>query len=244
MSGKETDKRFKEIVEDLTDNTQVFVRSNIKVLQLEIYERTTNLISSGISVAIIVVLGLFILFFLNFGIAQFIGEQLGRPSFGYLIVAGFYLVALIVFLILKKVFNRKNQIKNAILRTVSKEHTDFEQLLEEQKSVRKDVEDSLAEIQNNVADLKIKIYGTEEEVLEQKETYNSVLPRPLLTSSIDFLFRRFIFKKESILKNKLTPLIVELLVSSIIFSEGKIRNAIDAIRQRTESRTDTNDENQ
>jgi hypothetical protein len=238
MSVQHSDKNFKQVVEDLSENTQLYVKKNVKSVQLEIYERLTNLISSGINLAIFVILGMFVLFFLNFGIAQLIGEQLGRPSLGYLIVAGFYLILLLGYLIFRKITNKRNTIKNAILKNVSKEHTDFNQLLAEQLTIKSEIDETLTEIQKNVESIKLKIYGSEEEVAEQKEIYNSVLPRPLLTSSIDFLFRRFIFKKETVLKNKLTPLIVELLVSSILFGEGKLRNFISSLQSKNNSKNE------
>jgi predicted transcriptional regulator len=238
MSAHHSDKNFKQVVEELSENTQLYVKKNVKSVQLEIYERLTNLISSGVNLAIFAILGMFVLFFLNFGIAQLIGEQLGRPSLGYLIVAGFYLILLLGYLIFRKVTNKRNTIKNAILKNVSKEHTNFNQLLEEQLKVQGEIDETFTEIQKNVDSIKLKIYGSDEEIAEQKEIYNSVLPRPLLTSSIDFLFRRFIFKKETVLKNKLTPLLVELLVSSILFSEGKLRAFITSLQSKNNSKNE------
>lgn len=212
---------FKEIIDDLTESTQTFVKSNVKSVQLEVYERTTNLISSGISIGIIVILVLFVLFFLNFGIAQFIGEQLGRASFGYMIVAGFYLLALLVFLLIQRSWKKKNRIKNVILKNVSKTHDDFDKLLEEQDLVDQQKEDSLAHIHQSVSDLKQKVYGDEE--AEKKDgSITPLLPRPLLVMAFDFIFRRFVFKKESVIKNKLTPFFVGIIVDSIIYGEGKI----------------------
>lgn len=232
MAHPDKNKSFRSTMDELTENTQLFVKSSVKSVQLEIYERLTNLIASGINAFILVLLVLFILFFLNIGIAQFIGEQLGRPSFGYFIVAGFYLFVLIAFLIYKRISSKKNTVKNAILKSVSKEHTDFNLLLEEQMQVSQEKEASLENIQTNIATLKTTIYGTEEEQKEQEEIYHSTLPRPLLTTSFNFLFKRFIFKKESALTNKLTPLIVELLVSSVLIGEGKLRTFIHRLSSK------------
>lgn len=219
IPGKEA--TFKEIIDGLTENTQAFVKTNVKLVQLEVYERTTNLISLGINVSIIVIIVLFILFFLNFGIAQFIGEQLGRPSFGYMIVAGFYLLVLLIFLLIRKSWKKKNTIKNVILKSVSKTHDNFDALLEEQLVVDEQKEASLAKIEQNIADLKLKVYGDEEDEESEGERA-SILPRPLLTSTFNFIFRRFIFKKQSVIKNKLTPLFVSIIVESIIYGEDKL----------------------
>ena len=235
MPGKEA--TFKEIIDGLTENTQTFIKTNVKFVQLEVYERTTNLISSGINLSIIVILVLFILFFLNFGIAQFIGEQLGRPSFGYMIVAGFYLLVLLIFLLIRKSWKKKNTIKNAILKSVSKTHDDFDELLEEQLVVDQQKEDSLAKIHQSIADLKFKVYGDEEDEENEGESA-SILPRPLLTTVFNFIFRRFIFKKQSTIKNKLTPLFVGIIVESIIYGEGKIISLF----QRLKSKINPNEE--
>ena len=216
---------FRQITEDLTTNVQTFVKSNIKAVQLEIYERTTNLIASGINLAIIAILVLLILFFVNMGVAQLIGEQLGKPSLGYLIVAGFYVLILVIYLILSKL--KKKNVQNAILKNISKTHASIDKLDEEQAQIKAEIEQSLASIQENVAELKLKIYG--EDVPETKSEPASVLPKPLLITGFNFIFRRYIFKKDSFLRNKLSPLIVELLVTSLIYSEGKLKNLIENI---------------
>ncbi|HRO75261.1 MAG TPA: phage holin family protein [Crocinitomicaceae bacterium] len=216
---------FRQITEDLTTNVQTFVKSNIKAVQLEIYERTTNIIASGINLAIIAILALLILFFVNFGVAQLIGEQLGKPSLGYLIVAGFYVLILIIYLIFIK-FKKKN-VQNAILKNISKTHQSIAELDEEQAQMKVEIEQSLIYIQENVADLKLKIYGEEVDDADSEPT--SVLPKPLLITGFSFIFRRFIFKKDSFLRNKMSPLIVELLVTSLIYSEGKLKNLVESV---------------
>ena len=49
----------------------------------------------------LVAFGFFIILF-NFGIAFLIGEALGNQSYGFLIVAGFYLLIMILVMVFKK----------------------------------------------------------------------------------------------------------------------------------------------
>ncbi|MCO5258638.1 MAG: phage holin family protein [Crocinitomicaceae bacterium] len=214
---------FREIIERLTSNTKRYIQSQTKSAQLEIYEGLTNLVSAGINAVIVGVIALFVLFFVNIGVAQLIGEQLGRVSLGYLIVAGFYLLILIVYLLINRQSKKSNRFKNVILKQVSKTHTDFDALLQEQEIVKGEKEVAWQAVQNDVDELKVKIYGDEQdETLNEEET--SFLPRPLLSSAIDFAFKRFVFKRKTNFNNKLRPLLVELLVETAVFSEQKLKH--------------------
>lgn len=225
------DTTFREIIDDLTENTQTFVKTNVRSVQLEVYERTTNLISSGINAVVMGVLVLFILFFVNIGVAQYIGEQVGRPSFGYLIVAGFYLFLLLIFLVVRRVTKKNNTVKNVILKNVSKTYDDFDTLLADQQKTNQAKEESLTAIQENVAHLKVKVYGEEEEETTEDERI-PLLPKPLLTSTFNFIFRRFVFKNKSSFTNKLSPLLVGVLVETVLYSEGKIVDFFSKLKEK------------
>lgn len=218
---KENNPSFKSIFERLTIHTKEYVQAQTKSVQLEVYEGITNLVSAGINAVIIAVMSLFVLFFVNIGVAHLIGEWLGKTSLGYLAVAGFYLLLLIVFLLANKRAKKTNRVKNAILKQVSKNHTNFEELLAEQKTVSLEKDTALEAIQLEVETLKVKVYGDESEEIEEEE--RSFFSRPLLMSVYDFALRRLIFKRKTGFSSKFRPLFTQLLVETTLFSEKKIK---------------------
>lgn len=81
-----------------------YATKRLDLLQLQFTEKAS--LSAGLIAFISVVLIAFSFFIIlfNFGIAFLIGESLGNMSYGFLIVAGFYfLVMLIVFAIKKTI---------------------------------------------------------------------------------------------------------------------------------------------
>jgi|GEM_PF-1093777 len=225
-----------EVVDDLAENAQLFIKANIKSLQLEIYERTVNLISSGVSASIIIALLMFALLFVNLGVAQYIGERLDNMSVGYIIVAGFYVIALIIYLLLRNVF-RPNEIKSAILRRISKSHYDFDDLIKEQETVRDNIEKSMYQIRDDVAGLKkaIQKHNVEDEHQSPDED-DFIGSRAFMVSSVDFLFRNFLFKKGGFVKREVIPLIANTLLTSTVYGEGKLKSFFKNIRQRIKNK--------
>ncbi|MCM1110895.1 MAG: hypothetical protein NC336_06805 [Clostridium sp.] len=70
-------------------------------LKLMVSEKTTVLLSTLIVCIVLTVLGAATLLFLTFALAHWIGETLGLP-WAYLIIAGFYILLLVLIVILRK----------------------------------------------------------------------------------------------------------------------------------------------
>lgn len=236
FSAEEKEMSVNEVVDDLAENAQLFIKANIKSLQLEIYERTVNLISSGISVSIIIVLLMFTLLFINFGLAQYVGEYLDSPTLGYIFVAGFYFVALILYLALRNIV-WPNNIKNAILSKISKEHEEFDDLLKEQDTVRENIEKSMYHIRDDVSSLKKAIKEQQNDHFDNiDENDDFVASRAFMVSSVDFVFRNFLFKKGNFMKREVIPLIANTFLTSTVYGEGKFKSLFKNIRQRIKNK--------
>ena len=79
-----------------------YATKRLDLLKLEATEKSS--LSAGI-IAFISILTIAFTFFIilfNFGIAFLIGQSLDNMSYGFLIVAGFYLLLIFVILLLKK----------------------------------------------------------------------------------------------------------------------------------------------
>lgn len=208
--------KVNELIDQIYENSNSFVRSHTKSAKLEIYERITNVISSGISAGIVITLTMLTLFFVNFGLAYWIGDLIESRSLGYVIVGGFYLVALIMYLLLR---NRvaQNIVKNSVLKKVSKTHDDFDELLQEQDELEIKIENNLHLLKENVNDLKEAIVG---KVNNNSNTGNDT-SRNLITSSVDFVLQNVVFKNGGFVKKTVLPIVANTLLTSALFKEGK-----------------------
>ncbi|WP_146939359.1 phage holin family protein [Chryseobacterium hagamense] len=86
----------------MIETIKEYVSKRIDLLKIEATEKS-SLSAGAITyfVAMLVAFGFFIILF-NFGIAFLIGEALGNQSYGFLIVAGFYLLIMILVMVFKK----------------------------------------------------------------------------------------------------------------------------------------------
>lgn len=86
----------------MIETIKEYATKRIDLLKIEATEKSS--LSAGVIAYLVVMLvafGFFIILF-NFGIAFLIGKALGDQSYGFLIVAAFYLLAMIVIMICKK----------------------------------------------------------------------------------------------------------------------------------------------
>lgn len=86
----------------MIETIKEYVSKRIDLLKIEATEKSS--LSAGVItyfVTMLVAFGFFIILF-NFGIAFLIGEALGNQSYGFLIVAGFYLLIMILVMVFKK----------------------------------------------------------------------------------------------------------------------------------------------
>lgn len=84
-------------IESLFERVEAYSKTTIELTKLKFLETTTNIVTSLVPrIGVIMMILLFALI-LNIGIALLLGELLGKSYYGFFIVAGFYLVAAIIF---------------------------------------------------------------------------------------------------------------------------------------------------
>jgi uncharacterized membrane protein YqjE len=94
-------------IDNLVDNISGYVDARVKLLKIEIKEDVARILSKGLVSGSMIVIALIFLFFISIGFAQFLNTYFENSFEGYLIVAGIYLVVLVVFLIFKKSIDKK-----------------------------------------------------------------------------------------------------------------------------------------
>lgn len=102
-------------VEDVQENLESFIKNSIDYHSLNIYKKTTKLLVSVLKLSLLGGIALLFLFFLSFGAAYLIGENLGNISNGFFIVAGFYVLVFILVVLFGK-----RQLEKIVLRSTSK----------------------------------------------------------------------------------------------------------------------------
>ena len=83
------------LLKSLLDVATDYGETSIEVVKLKVLDKTTEIISSLAPLSIVIVFLLSFLLFVNLGIAFWLGEILGKTFYGFLVVAGFYIIVAI-----------------------------------------------------------------------------------------------------------------------------------------------------
>ncbi|MFA6404292.1 MAG: phage holin family protein [Salinivirgaceae bacterium] len=93
------------MIEDFTNlknDVQEYIEVRFDLIKLHLAENLSRLISNGATVAIIGFFLFFIFFFLSFAAGYYFANILKSNELGFLLVAGFYFLLLLVFLVFRK----------------------------------------------------------------------------------------------------------------------------------------------
>ncbi len=88
-------------VENALEHLKEYLNTRYDIAVLKVSDKGSSILSGLISYALLVVIGLFFLLFVSFGVALLISQQMGNAYSGFLIVAGFYLLLVVILLIVK-----------------------------------------------------------------------------------------------------------------------------------------------
>jgi len=93
---------IKEKIETLTDQGQDLAETAYKIAILEGTEQLTKVVSTTIVISLLLLLLNFLLLFLGFGVARWIGDAMNDVKMGFFIVGGFYLLLILLIVVLGK----------------------------------------------------------------------------------------------------------------------------------------------
>lgn len=88
------------LVNKLLDKITEYIRLKGENLKLEIIARFSRILAHLLTFLCIALIAVFMLIFLSFALGAYLNAVLDSPHLGYLIVAGIYLLLLIVMIIL------------------------------------------------------------------------------------------------------------------------------------------------
>lgn len=219
-----------EIVHDLYTNTREYINLQSKSVKLEVYERVTNVIASGISSGFIALFGLFSFLFINFGFAFYLSEVLHSTVYGFLSVGAFYFVVLGLYLLLRNKI-AKNKLKDTILLKVSKTMNDYDAMLKEQDVVHAQVAASEERLKANLEDLKQKADDFKGNFIADENAHKGPkVPRILLTGAVDLILKKFVLKKAGFLVKNIVPVVANTLLTSKLFHEDKKTSIVENLK--------------
>ena len=92
-----------KLIESLLEKAKDYGKTSIELAKLQALDKTAEVVSSFVPHAFVICLLSIFLFFINFGLALWLGELLEKIWYGFFIVGGFYcIVAIAVRLFLHK----------------------------------------------------------------------------------------------------------------------------------------------
>lgn len=219
-----------DIVQDLYTNTREYITLQSKSVKLEVYERITNVIASGISAGFIALFGLFSFLFINFGLAYYLSDVFQSRTYGFLTVGGFYFVVLGFYLLLRNKI-AKNRLKDTILLKVSKTMGDYDEMLREQDVVHAEVAASEERLKTNLEEIKQKMKNIKGNFVPDEDAHKGPkVPRMILTGALDFILKKFVLKNSGFLVKQVVPIVANTLLTSKVFHEDKKVSLIENLK--------------
>ena len=79
-----------KLIESILERTADYGKTTFELVKLKALDKTTDVVSSLFPNSILFTLIVIFLFFLNFGLALWLGEILGKTFYGFFVVAAFY----------------------------------------------------------------------------------------------------------------------------------------------------------
>ena len=105
------------IIESLIQNTVEYGQKSLELIKLKAIDKTSDVIATGISHAVVLIILTTFLLFLNLGLAFWLGEIFGKVYYGFFAIAAFYaILGILIHLFMHK--RLKMMICNYIIKQV------------------------------------------------------------------------------------------------------------------------------
>ncbi|MEO7263447.1 MAG: phage holin family protein [Ferruginibacter sp.] len=103
--------------ESLFEKAGDYLETRMELWKLKATQKSSDIISTIASRLIAICILMLFVILSNIGIALLLGEWLGKPYYGFLILAGFYLIAGLIFSAFKNKWV-KEPVTNAIIKKI------------------------------------------------------------------------------------------------------------------------------
>src|SRR5690554_6193176 len=103
-------------IADILNTVKNLVDVRLEMIQAGIRKRITSLVTRIVILAVMGVVGLFLLLFASFSLAFYLSEISRSPFLGFLYVAGIYLVILIVLYFIRNSLQLQANLRSSLTR--------------------------------------------------------------------------------------------------------------------------------
>ncbi len=84
------------LLESLLERASEYGKTSLELVKLKALDRTAELFSASVPLAIVIILIASFLLFINLGLAFWLGEMLGRTYYGFFVVSAFYIIVCLI----------------------------------------------------------------------------------------------------------------------------------------------------
>jgi hypothetical protein len=112
--------KIKDDAKDIINHSQDYLETFYKLSIVRATKKASNIASGVVNSVLLFFISLCILLFLSMAAAWWIGQKLSNPALGFLSVAGFYVVLIIILIVLRKTVISPF-IKNSLIRKIYEE---------------------------------------------------------------------------------------------------------------------------
>lgn len=109
-------------IESLFDRAEDYGKSTIELFKLNAIDKTADVVSSLVSRLVVFIAIAFSLLILSIGASFWIGEQMEKSYYGFLVVGGFYAFIALLFAIFRHQFI-KNSVSDTMISKMMKQKT-------------------------------------------------------------------------------------------------------------------------
>lgn len=101
-------------IEPLFERAEAYGKTSLELIKLKALNKTTEVVSSGVSHGIVVIVISLFLIFSSIGVAIWLGDLLGKSYYGFFCVAGFYgILGVVLYFFMHKWI--KKRISNSLV---------------------------------------------------------------------------------------------------------------------------------
>ena len=93
---------FSQALSDLADSIKRYLQLRLNIIKLEVMEKTARVVSLTIAAVFLLLVFVLFLLFVSLAAAGLAGDLLNSQALGYLCVAGFYLLLLILLFVFRR----------------------------------------------------------------------------------------------------------------------------------------------
>ena len=86
-----------KMIESLLEDAAEYGKTSLEIVKLKTLDKSSDVVSSFVPHAVILILVASFLLFLNLGLAFWLGEILGKIYLGFFVVAAFYFIFGLIF---------------------------------------------------------------------------------------------------------------------------------------------------